>query len=385
MPDSSAMARNRAERLVRELVGLADIEVGGSRPWDIAVHDDRFYGRILRHGALGLGESYMDGWWDVDRLDEFVCRLRRARIDEKVRRDLRTLSLLLGERLSNRQRRSKSPVVGRRHYDLGNDLFQAMLDRRMVYSCAIWDDAKSLDEAQERKLELTCRKLHVEPGMTLLDIGCGWGGLAKYAADNWGVAVVGINNSREQIALGRQMCAGSQVELQFRDYRDVEGTFDRVVSIGMFEHVGVKNYAAYMDVANRCLRDDGLFLLHTIGGNAPSRHLDTWTEKYIFPRGVLPSASQVAAASEGLFVMEDWHNLSVNYERTLLAWHENFTRGWGELSAAYGDRFYRMWSFYLLSCAGSFRARSLQVWQIVFSKGGVKGGYRPSRWEVTGA
>jgi len=374
------MAQSRAERLIRDLVGHAGVDIGGSRPWDIEVHDPRFYGRVLRDGTLGLGESYMDGWWDVDHLDDLVCRLRKVRIDEKVKFNWRTLSLVAAERLFNRQRKSMASVVGERHYDLGNDLFRAMLDRRMVYSCAVWDGADTLDQAQERKLELTCRKLGLESGMTMLDIGCGWGSLAKYAAETYGVSVVGINNSREQIALGGEFCAGLPVELRYQDYRDVEGLFDRVVSIGMFEHVGVKNYRTYMQVVGRCLRKDGLFLLHTIGGNEPSRHLDSWTEKYIFPRGVLPSVSQIALVSEGRFVMEDWHNLSVNYEKTLLAWYDNFRRNWPGIRAAYGDRFYRMWTFFLLSCAGSFRARSLQLWQIVFSKCGVPGGYRPLRW-----
>jgi len=327
---------------------------------------------------MGLGESYMEGWWDVESLDECIFRVIRGRLKEQVHLDLETLFLFLGMKVTNRQRKSKAGIVGEHHYDRGNDLFEAMLDKNMAYSCGFWDDANSLDEAQENKLDLICKKLGLEPGMTVLDIGCGWGSFSKFAAERYGVSVLGINNSREQAELGTRRCEGLPVEIRFQDYREVEGTYDRLVSIGMFEHVGSKNYSTYMQVASRCMRDDGLFLLHTIGSNKQAKRPDTWTVKYIFPRSEVPSIRQMAEAIEEYFVMEDWHNISADYDRTLMVWKSNFDAHWDELRDNYGDEFYRMWSYFLLMCAGSFRARYNQVWQILLSKQGIVGGYHRS-------
>jgi len=373
------MSANRTEDLIRRLLGMADVEIGGERPWDIAVHDPRFYGRVLSHGSLGLGESYMEGWWDAASVDSFIYHVLRARLNEKVRRSFEALGLYLSEILANRQRKSKAGIIGEHHYDLGNDLFRAMLDARMVYSCADWEGADSLDKAQENKLDLICRKLRLGQGMKVLDIGCGWGSFARFAAERYGVAVTGINNSKQQVELGTELCAGLPVEIRYQDYRDVTGTFDRIVSIGMFEHVGPKNHGTFMQVVNQCLDDEGLFLLHTIGSNRRTKSPDAWTEKYIFPRSALPTVDQIGRAIENCFVMEDWENLGVNYDKTLLAWYRNFSANWEHLRGHYGEDFYRMWKYYLLSCAGAFRARYNQVWQVVLSKRGVDGGYRAIR------
>ena len=215
--------------------------------------------------------------------------------------------------------------------------------------------------------------------MRVLDIGCGWGGLARYAAETHGVRVTGVTVSERQVELAREVCRGLPVEIRLQDYREVEGRFDRVVSVGMFEHVGVDNYRTYMQVVHRCLGAGGLCLLHTIGGNTSVRAVDPWVRAHIFPNSMLPSAAQIAAAAEGLFVIEDWQSLGPHYDRTLMAWHANFAAAWERLRAAYDERFFRMWRYYLLASAGSFRSRSNQLWQIVFSKGGLRGGYRPSR------
>ena len=371
----SQQSRNTCERLL----SLAGIEVGGRNPWDLAVHNERFYQRVLAGGSLGLGESYMDGWWDCQRLDEFFYRVVRSQLSSKV---WRSWSLLLGVLLAravNMQSRKKAFQIGERHYDLGNDLFTDMLDWQMVYSCAYWKGARTLDEAQENKLDLICRKLGLQPGMRLLDIGCGWGGLLKYAAGRYGVKAVGITVSREQVAFAQTLCKGLPVDVRLQDYRDLNETFDRIVSVGMIEHVGYKNYRPYMEVVHRCMKDGGLFLLHTIGGNRSVHSVDPWMNRYIFPNGMLPSIKQLGGAIEGLFVMEDWHNFSADYDRTLMAWHANFTKNWEALKPRYGDRFRRMWEYYLLSCAGAFRARSNQLWQVVLSKGGVAGGYNSMR------
>jgi cyclopropane-fatty-acyl-phospholipid synthase len=269
--------------------------------------------------------------------------------------------------------------VGFKHYDLGNRLFEAMLDSRMNYTCGYWKNAKNLDEAQLHKLELTCQKLLLKPGMRMLDIGCGFGALAKYAAENYGVKVVGVTISKEQRDYAQQNCAGLPVEIRFQDYRDVNEKFDRIASLGMFEHVGHLNYRTYMNVANKCLSDDGIFLLHTIGSKVSSVASDEWISKYIFPNGMLPSIPQIGNAAEGLFVMEDWHNFGADYDKTLMAWYANFNHHWDQLKSYYDERFYRMWKYYLLSCAGLFRARYTQLWQIVFTKQGILGGYQSPR------
>jgi len=277
------------------------------------------------------------------------------------------------------QSKHRAFEIGEKHYDLGNELFQNMMDKRMVYSCAYWNDAQTLDDAQDNKLDLICRKLGLQPGMKILDIGCGWGSYAKYAAEKYKVKVIGITVSKEQVDLGRILCAGLPVEIRLLDYRDLDDKFDHIVSVGMIEHVGYKNYRTYMEVVHRCLKDDGLFLLHTIGGNKSVTSVDPWMNKYIFPNGMLPSIKQLGSAIEGLFVMEDWHNFSADYDKTLIAWHKNLEENWDKIKSNYEERFHRMWDYYLLSCAGSFRARRNQLWQIVLSKKGILGGYKSIR------
>lgn len=370
------MTVNKYKSLVKDLLSLAEIEINGSKPWDIQVHNERFYKRVLSEVELGLGESYMDGWWDVEKLDEMIYRIIRADLQNKVKRNLKIAFHLAGFYLINMQARHRAFIIGERHYDLGNDLFQNMLDKRMNYSCAYWKDAKNLDEAQENKLELICKKLYLRPGMRVLDIGCGWGAFGKYAVEKYGVEVVGITVSKEQVNLGKELCKGLQVDLRLQDYRDVNEKFDRIVSVGMVEHVGYKNYRTYFKVAEKNLKDDGLFLLHTIGEVRSTKSTDAWTHKYIFPNGMLPSIAQLAKAVEGLFIIEDLHNFGADYDKTLLAWFDNFQNNWEKIKHKYGERFYRMWKYFLLSSAGAFRARNKnQLWQIVLSKKGVPGGY----------
>ncbi|MCK4414786.1 MAG: cyclopropane fatty acyl phospholipid synthase [Candidatus Eisenbacteria sp.] len=373
------MTHPRYETLLRTLLDLAGVEIDGKNPWDIQVHDERFYKRAISEVELGIGESYMDGWWDVGKVDELVFRLVRADLQRKVRRNCRVALQLAGFWLTNIQARHRSFQVGQRHYDLGNELFRTMLDQRMNYSCAYWKDADTLDEAQESKLELICRKLDLQPGMTVLDIGCGWGAFAKYAAEKYGVRVVGITVSKEQIELGHELCRGLPVEFRLTDYRNLNEKFDRLVSVGMIEHVGYRNYREYFQIAARCLEDDGILLLQTIGEIRSVRSTDAWTHKYIFPNGMLPSIAQLSKAVEGLFVIEDLHNFGSDYDKTLMAWYKNFAEGWDRIIHDYGERFCRMWEYFLLSSAGSFRARHNQVWQIVLTKSGLLGGYSSIR------
>ncbi|OGG78477.1 cyclopropane-fatty-acyl-phospholipid synthase [Candidatus Kaiserbacteria bacterium RIFCSPLOWO2_01_FULL_52_12b] len=368
-----------ARMFVENLLKKADVTIGGNRPQDITVHDECLFNRVIRYGTLGLGESYMDGWWDANALDVFIHRVLTARLDRAVESNIASFFMFVKSVLFNRQSRSHSFEVGEAHYDLGNDLYEAMLDKRMVYTCGYWKYATTLDEAQEAKLNLVCKKISLKRGDRILDIGCGWGSFAKYAAEKYGASVIGITVSVEQAALARELCKGLSVEIRVQDYREVREQFDHIVSLGMFEHVGYKNYRNYFDMARRCLKDDGLFLLHTLGGNNSVRSGELWMEKYIFPNGMLPSIAQIGKTIERVFVMEDWHNFGIDYDKTLLAWFKNFDAAWPKLREKYGDRFYRMWKYYLLSCAGAARAREMQLWQIVLSKNGVPGGYRPVR------
>jgi cyclopropane-fatty-acyl-phospholipid synthase len=358
---------DNAQRIAREILEAADISVNGERPWDLSVHNDGFYGRVLAGGSLALGESYMDGWWDCDELDELITRILSNDLQERVKPSLRIFLLWLRSVLLNMQSKSRAYNIGERHYDLGNDLYRMMLDKEMNYSCGYWKRAKNLDEAQEDKLELVCRKIGLEKGMRVLDIGCGWGGFGQHAAERHGAKVVGITVSREQVALAQARCRDLPVEIRLQDYRDLDERFDRIVSIGMIEHVGFKNYRRYMQIVEQCLVPEGLFLLHTIGTNLSSRVGDPWSDKYIFPDSMLPSLHQLTSAAEGLFKTEDVHSFGHYYVPTLLAWNRNFTMGWDRIKDRYGERFFRMWRFYLLSSAGSFRARHNQLWQIVLS------------------
>lgn len=367
------------KRLIQELLDHAGVQIDGDRPFDIQVHKPELYARVLAGGSLALGESYMDGWWDCAALDRFFELVLGAQLDKQIRLSRELVWTAAKARLRNPQRRAKAFEIGERHYDTGNDLFTLMLDKRLTYSCAYWEQAHTLDQAQEAKLELICRKLGLRPGMRVLDIGCGWGSFAIYAAEKHGAQVTGITVSQEQVDLARRLADGLPVSVELRDYRSLRGTFDRIVSVGMVEHVGAANYRTFMQVVRRCLADDGLFLLHTIAGNTTSRASDPWIAKYIFPNSMLPSARQLTSAAEGLFVLEDWHSFGPHYDPTLMAWHANFTENWPQISDAYGERFFRMWTYYLLSCAGSFRARRNQLWQIVYSRSGVRGGYQPVR------
>jgi len=369
---------DRYRRRLERLLDAAGLTINGSNPWDPRVHDERFYARALGLGPLGFGEAYMDGWWDCAELDEAVCRFIRAHGELHLTSPAEVLDSI-NARLFNRQNRRRAYQVGHRHYDIGNDLFQCMLDKRMIYSCGYWARADDLDQAQEDKLELIARKLQLQPGQRVLDIGCGWGGTARFLAERYGVEVTGITISERQAAYAREICAGLPVTIRLLDYRELRGRFDRIVSVGMFEHVGVKNYRTYFETARRSLAEDGLFLLHTIAANTPRNRTDAWIERYIFPNGMLPSPSQVTSAWEGLLVLEDWHSFGPDYDRTLLAWHANVNRCWSQLGPAYDERFRRMWNYYLLSCAGAFRARDNQLWQIVLSKQGIPGGYRSVR------
>ncbi len=357
-----------AERVVRKMLAGNGVEINGPNAWDPQINHPAFYRRVLFGGSLGLGESYVDGWWQCEQLDEMFCRLLRSpRIINYA--FIAYAIPYLRNLLTNLQKKTRAFQVGEAHYDISNDLYAAMLDKRMAYTCGYWAGVDNLDHAQQQKLEMSCRKLDLKPGMRVLDIGCGWGSFAHYAAENHGVEVVGVTISGEQVKLAAERCRHLPVQIKLLDYRDITGQFDAIASLGMFEHVGHKNHRAYMRAAWRCLKQNGRFLLHTIGKNNSRLGVDPWIGKYIFPNGEIPSLKYISASLESLMIIEDLHNFGADYDKTLMAWLHNFQAAWPRLQGRMPEQFLRVWSYYLRMCAGAFRARDLHLWQLVISKG----------------
>jgi cyclopropane-fatty-acyl-phospholipid synthase len=367
-PRAWRASQSSSERLVRRLLEKAGIDVDGGAPHDIIVHDRRVYARVLRDGSLGLGEAYVEGWWDSQAVDETLTRILRARLADWAGTSWLQTASVLSTKIVNLQSRRRAPQVAEQHYDIGNDLYRAMLDRRLVYTCAYWNGAQDLEEAQEAKLDLVCRKLGLDAGMRLLDLGCGFGGLARYAAEKYGARVTGLTLSKRQVDLGRELCAGLPVELRLQDYRDASGTYDRVVSVGILEHVGPRNYRTYMKVVDRCLAPGGISLFHTIVNPRSQTVGDPWITRYVFPNSSLASIAQLARAMEGLFLLDDLHAFGDDYDCTLMAWYRNLVRAWPQLKATYCERFYRIWTYYLLMSAAVFRTRQAQLVQAVISR-----------------
>jgi cyclopropane-fatty-acyl-phospholipid synthase len=363
---------------IQQFLDKAHVQINGTKLGDIQVHNERFYNRVLTEGSLGLGDSYTDGWWDCDQLDEFFTKFHLVQLDQAVV-DKWLVFNALKARLFNMQNRKRSQRVAHRHYDLDNSFYEKMLGSCMQYTCAYWQKAVTLAEAQEHKLDLICRKLQLQKGERILELGCGWGGFAHYAATRYGCSVVAYNISSEQVAYARRWCADLPVEVIQGDYREATGEYDKVAAIGLCEHVGYKNYRTLMETMHRTLKPRGLCLLHTIGNNASVTTADPWFDRYIFPGGMLPSGAQLSAAIDGLLVMEDWHNFGPDYDRTLMAWQRNTDDHREELGLKFDERFRRMWRYYLLSLAGAFRARRIHLWQIVLSKHGLLGGYTSVR------
>lgn len=369
-------SRQQAERLL----DLAGIKINGPRPWDLQVNDNRLYDRVLSGGSLALGESYTDGWWDAADLSEFFSRIMRSNLREHIS-DYRLWLSVAVARAFNRQDRRRSLEVGKRHYDVGNDLYQAMLGRTMVYSCGYWRTADTLDDAQDAKMDLICRKIGLRSGDKLLDIGCGWGSFAKFAAEKYGAEVTGVTISAQQKAFADELTRGLPVKILLQDYRDIiDVKYDHIVSIGMFEHIGTKNYAKFFGKVASLLEDDGLLLLHTIGTKRPQTVTDPWIDKYIFPNGVMPTIGGIGGAfNQYCMTLEDFHSFGFDYVKTLQSWHANVESAWAHLDESYDDKFRRMWSYYLLSSAATFKSRTNDLWQFVISKDGLLAPYTSVR------
>jgi cyclopropane-fatty-acyl-phospholipid synthase len=363
----SALDDKRSSELALEVMDAAGITIGDDPSCDLQIHDDRVWARILREGTLGWGEAYMDGWWDTPSVDRLMDKLLRARLDREIRDNWVLIAAVLRARIFNPQM-TRPFEIAERHYDIGNDLYEAMLDKRMVYTCGYWREAKDLDGAQEAKLDLVCKKLGLQKGMKVLELGCGWGSFASFAAERYGVSVVAYNVSKEQVGWIKEKYPSLPIDVHLDDYRNAKGQFDAVVSIGLMEHVGPKNYRAYMELADRCLAPGGVGFVHTIASNRTNNQTDPWFDRYIFPHAVFPTAGRLTDAMEDLLVLEDLHNIGEHYDPTLMAWWERFEAGWPKLREKYGDRFYRMWKYYLLCSAATFRSRYLQLYQLVFTK-----------------
>ncbi len=367
------VAYSNFRKRFEQLMAVADIRINGDRPWDMRVHREETYPRIFAFGSLGVGESYMDGWWDCEQLDELVCRA--SRIDLKSHFRPGDIVRAAHARLINPKGNASLFAGGAAHYEVGRDLYRGMLDKRMIYSCAYWSGAETLDEAQENKLVLIARKLGLEPGMKILDIGCGWGGAIHYFAEHYGVSGVAVTISPDQFNAARELCVGLPVDIRLQDYREVDEQFDRSYSIDMLGHVGRRNYRQYMESVKRCLRPGGLHLAQTAGSENSAVKADPWVDRYIFPGGHIPSPKQIVSAAEGVLGLEDWHCFTPDYDRTFMCWHENLCAIWDQLEHRDDRNLFRMWQYYLLSFAGVFRSGASQLWQIVFSHAGANGEY----------
>ena len=370
----SMSSRDVAARILE----AAGIPINSSEPWSIQVHNEKVWDRVISQKQLGFAESYMDGWWDCEALDAMITRLLSIDVLRLLRPNPTLVLHVARSYLLNNQTRQKAAKNAKYHYNIGNDLYSRMLDSEMAYSCAYWVKAKTLDQAQIDKFDLICRKLELQPGMRLLDIGSGWGGFLRHAVKNYGVEATGISPADNQINLARERSKGLSITFIQQDYRDLKGQFDRIVSIGMMEHVGPKNYKTFFHKCDELLAPGGRMLHHTIVSNISKQVTDPFFDRYIFPGGVLPSLAQISSATENGFVIEDLQNFGPDYDRTLLEWQKNISTRWSEIPQ-YDLRFQRMWNYYLLSSAAGFRAGDLQLMQCVFQRVGQRPTYIAAR------
>ncbi|TMW56093.1 hypothetical protein Poli38472_008741 [Pythium oligandrum] len=371
----------RAANLMKKALAEANIVIGR----DIIVHDEEIFLDWVNRGMLAIGESYMAKKWEaVTPLDEVLRRLL-AQPTEKRRKLLKSWNAKLvglSAHIFNYQSPSRAGIVGSYHYDLGNDFFKLWLDPHMQYSCAYFKDIEDtdLDGAQRLKMHMIAQKLKLEPGMRVLEIGCGWGGLACYLAKNYNVHVTGITISNEQLKEARKWAEREGVShltsFEYQDYRGMHGQFDRVLSIAMLEAVGYKNMDMYYSVIERCLKPGGVAVVHSVTSNTSRKiPIQLWILKYIFPNGFLPSLQQMMKFTERKLIVEDVHNLGPDYDKTCFVWNQRFQEQWklGKIenpmkTQSNPEVFKRMWEFYLLYCCAGFRQRTLQLTQTVYSK-----------------
>ena len=350
----------------------------------LVVRDDRFFARAVATGDIGIGEAYMDGDWDSPDLVALIrLMLRNLRIVEDgggmVRLATRTAGAIARRLRDNSLTGSREHI--QRHYDLGNDFFRLFLDTNLVYSCGFFESPDdSLERAQERKFDRICRKLALEPGDRVLEIGSGWGGFAVWMATRHGCHVTTTTISQAQHRHAREWAsrlgdAGSRIDVVLKDYRELTGRFDKIVSIEMFEAVGLKHYDDYFGAANRLLEPDGTMLLQTITLDEQwfreyQRRPD-WIEKYIFPGGQLASVAEIIRSLSRATTMSLYHaeNIGTHYARTLHLWRERFHRHLDRVRAqGFDDRFIRMWDLYLAYCEAAFLERHAGDFQLLLTK-----------------
>lgn len=367
-----------SKKLCLTILSEAGVPVNSPEPWSIHVKNERLWDRVVSQHELGLGESYVDGWWECQSVDQMLTKLLTVKAAARLTPSLSVVFSALKSNILNMQTKARAAENAKHHYNIGNNLYERMLDSEMAYSCGYWKEAKNLDQAQLSKFDLICRKLKLEKGMTLLDIGSGWGGFLRYAVKNYGVHATGISPADQQILLAKERSSGLNIDFYQMDYRDFTGRFDRVVSVGMMEHVGPKNFRDFFEKCDELLAPNGIMLHHLISGTRAQNKTDGFFNRYIFPGGVIPSPSQITKAAEGLFILEDVHNFGLDYDKTLMAWHKNINKRWEEIPE-YDMRFKRMWNYYLLASAAGFRSRGLNLNQYVFRKEGILEPYIPVR------
>jgi cyclopropane-fatty-acyl-phospholipid synthase len=360
---------------VETFLNECEIQIDGANQGDIIVKDDRFYSMCINYGELGFGESYMYGYWDSKNLYETLYNgIKNCHKVSYMNLNSIAFNRYFNNMFYNNQTIDKASADVQAHYNKGNDLYERMLDKtNMQYTCGFFQDTNDLETAQIQKLNIIAQKLNLKPGEKLLDIGCGWGNLINFMTTNYGVKGIGITISSEQLKFCKEKYKDNKnAEFLLIDYRNIpdDMKFDKIVSVGMFEHVGKKNFEEYFDIVYKHLNDDGLALIHTMGQQSKminaTAHSE-WIDKYIFPGGEIPDWEDLSKIISKRFFIHDWHNFGKYYARTFEAWYNNINKRWNEIPN-YNEEFRRMWNFYLVSFIVNFDLCRLLLFQILISK-----------------
>ena len=367
-------SNNSEEKLKLILKKHCNITINGNNPQDIIVTNNKFYNMALTNGELGVSESYMYGYWYSNDLYSTIYQLcSNYKSISYYDFNINDVLSILSRKIFNQQTISRALVDVQSHYDIGNDLYTRMLDKNMQYTCGFWQDTNDLDTAQLQKMKIIGQKLNLKPGDTLLDIGCGWGYLINYLSKEYNVKGLGITLSEEQLSYAKNEFKNNEnVDYKLMDYRNIPKNmkFNKIVSFGMLEHVGVKNYNDYFNIVYDHLENNGLALIHTIGRQSNitnAQATSDFIDKYIFPGSYIPCWEELSPIVSRKFFIHDWHNFGQYYNKTLLAWHKIINSKWNEIPN-YNEEFKKMWNFYLISSAVSFELCHLKLWQILISK-----------------
>jgi cyclopropane-fatty-acyl-phospholipid synthase len=366
------------EQIVKNLFKKANIELDK----DIIIHDKSTYRDIIIKGSLGLGESFMKKKWDSPQLDVFIAKILRAGSQSNL-----ILGALIHFRnwvkssFLNLQNQKYAPDLAETHYNAGNYLFKSFLDSNMIYTCGYFKNTTDLKQAQLNKIKIVGSKLNLQPGESVLDIGCGWGGTARIISETFDVEVTGVTDSVEMVKYANKHNSSEKVQFINSDYRNIKGKYNKIYNVGFLEAVGPKNYRAFMELVNNLLYDNGVFLTHTIGGMHSVNSGDPWLDKYIFPHGVLPSKDQIKKAISNLFDIRDFEAFGKYYATTLSKWSNNLNKNWHTIQDKFDnpEEFRRMMDFYFQSCKAAFQSKIIDLWQYVFTKPGMVSDYKMYR------